>query len=392
MQLKGIASSRKKLADGSHRTYFYAWRGGPALEGKPGSPEFQQSLADAYAKRKAEGAAGDTLAALIREFEGSTDYPTSATSIKSYRTYLGLNEKRFGTLPIAALNEDGIRGVFLSWRDTMKETPRKADYVWTVLGKLMAFARNRGKIKVNPCAQGGRLSEGNTRLDKVWTDEDLTRLFAEAPWEIAIVCFAALWTGQRQADVLAWTRANISDGVLRFTQGKKRKGRPAKKINMPVPAPLAEALARAPKGAALFLNSRGAPWTGSGFRASLRPVCERAEIDDLTFHDMRGTFAWAAGEAGATEAEISAVTGHGMPGNTALGAAYLKRSLVMATSCVNLVEEYKAKTIWRTALQTIAPKAEKCHSKTKTPKTKKRSTSNDLGSVVGDVGLEPTTR
>lgn len=392
MQLKGVASSRKRLADGTVKTYFYAWRGGPALEGKPGSPEFQQSLSDAYAKRKAEGATGDNMIALIREFEGSTDYPTSATSMKSYRTYLGLIEKKFGTLPIKALREDAVRGVFLSWRDTFKDTPRKADYIWTVLGKLMAFAVNRGKIKVNPCSKGGRLAEGNTRLDKVWTDEDLTRLFAEAPWEIAIVCFAALWTGQRQADVLSWSRGNIHDGVLRFTQGKKRKGRPAKKIAMPVPAPLVEALGRAHRGARLFLNSRGEPWTSSGFRASLRPVCERAAIDGLTFHDMRGTFAWAAGEAGATEAEISAVTGHGMPGNTALGAAYLKRSLVMATSCVKLVEDYKAKTIWQTALQTIAPKPIKCDSKTKTPAKQKRSDLNDLGSVVGDVGLEPTTR
>jgi len=177
-----------------------------------------------------------------------------------------------------------------------------------------------------------------------------------------------------------------------FTQAKKRRGRPAKKIAMPVPGPLAEALARAPKGAALLLNSRGAPWTGSGFRASLRPACEKAEIDGLTFHDMRGTFAWAAGEAGATEAEISAMTGHGLPGNMALGAAYLKRSLVMAKSCVKLVEAYKAGTIWQTALQAVAPKPEKRDSETVPYCGKKRSDTNALGPVVGDEGLEPSTR
>ena len=37
---KGINSIRKKLADGTWRTYWYAWKGGPPLRGEPGSPEF----------------------------------------------------------------------------------------------------------------------------------------------------------------------------------------------------------------------------------------------------------------------------------------------------------------------------------------------------------------
>ncbi len=408
VRLKGLASSRKKLADGSYRTYFYAWRGGPQLKGEPGSPEFMQSHADAVAKRKAEAAAGDNLTAIIREFENSSDYPTSPSSRKSYKTYLGLIEAKFGSLPIKALKEAEVRGVFLVWRDTFKETPRKADYIWTVLGKLMAFAVNRGKIKTNPCARAGRLAESGTRIDITWSDEDLEKLFADAPWEVALVCFAALWTGQRQGDVLSWKRGNIHDGVLRFTQGKRQKGKPPKKIAMPVPAPLAEALKRAKKGDALFLNSRGEPWTSDGFRASLRKVADEAGIDGLRFHDMRGTFSSAAGDAGASEPEISAVTGHALPGRSALSSAYLKRSLVMATSCVRLVEEHKAGTIWHSALkdnpgpdakkkskpglQTVANQAGKCDSETKPRRAKKRSESNALGSVVGDVGLEPTTR
>lgn len=408
MRLKGLAKATKKLANGEKRIYWYAWRGGPQLKGQPGSPEFMQSHADALAKRKAEVSAGDDLRALIREFENSTDYPTSATSMKSYKAYLGLIEGKYGTLPIKALKEAEIRGEFLRWRDGFKKTPRKADYVWTVLGKLMSFAVNRGYIKTNPCARAGRLAESGTRIDITWSDEDLERLFAEAPWEVALVCFAALWTGQRQGDVLSWKRGNIHDGVLRFTQGKRQKGKPPKKIAMPVPTPLADALKRAKKGEALCLNSRGEPWTSDGFRASLARVTEAAGIDGLRFHDMRGTFSSAAGDAGASEPEISAVTGHALPGRSALSSAYLKRSLVMATSCIRLVEDHKAGTIWHTALssnagpdakkkskprlQTVANKIEKCDSETKQTKRKKRSVSSDLGSVVGDVGLEPTTR
>jgi hypothetical protein len=44
VHLKGINSIRKKLSDGSVRVYYYAWKGGPRLPGRPGDPEF----VDAY--------------------------------------------------------------------------------------------------------------------------------------------------------------------------------------------------------------------------------------------------------------------------------------------------------------------------------------------------------
>ena len=40
VRLRGINSKRKKLADGSFKTYYWAWKGGPPLRGEPGSPEF----------------------------------------------------------------------------------------------------------------------------------------------------------------------------------------------------------------------------------------------------------------------------------------------------------------------------------------------------------------
>ena len=40
VQLKGINRVSKRLSDGSRVTYFYAWKGGPRLPGKPGDAEF----------------------------------------------------------------------------------------------------------------------------------------------------------------------------------------------------------------------------------------------------------------------------------------------------------------------------------------------------------------
>ena len=52
VQLKGVCHIRKKLADGQVRHYWYAWRGGPRLEGHPGAPEFIASYTAAVASRK----------------------------------------------------------------------------------------------------------------------------------------------------------------------------------------------------------------------------------------------------------------------------------------------------------------------------------------------------
>jgi len=48
---KGINWSNVKLADGSTKKYWYAWRGGPRLRGEPGSPEFIQSYNEAIATK-----------------------------------------------------------------------------------------------------------------------------------------------------------------------------------------------------------------------------------------------------------------------------------------------------------------------------------------------------
>jgi hypothetical protein len=51
IRLKGINRVGKRLADGTTRTYWYAWKGGPPLRGEPGSPEFIASYNEAAARK-----------------------------------------------------------------------------------------------------------------------------------------------------------------------------------------------------------------------------------------------------------------------------------------------------------------------------------------------------
>jgi hypothetical protein len=54
IRLKGLNSINKKLADGTRRTYWYAWKGGPPLRGEPGTPEFIASYNAAVATKVVE--------------------------------------------------------------------------------------------------------------------------------------------------------------------------------------------------------------------------------------------------------------------------------------------------------------------------------------------------
>src|SRR5215467_11516462 len=51
VRLKGINPVTKRLADGTRRTYYYAWKGGPPLRGEPGTPEFVHSYNEAVARK-----------------------------------------------------------------------------------------------------------------------------------------------------------------------------------------------------------------------------------------------------------------------------------------------------------------------------------------------------
>ena len=80
MHLKGVASATKRLADGRKVTYYYAWRGGPKLEGELGSAEFIASYNAAVAARKQRPAG--TVASLLVTYKTSSEFGELADRTK----------------------------------------------------------------------------------------------------------------------------------------------------------------------------------------------------------------------------------------------------------------------------------------------------------------------
>src|SRR6516164_9156331 len=134
VRLRGINSRRKKLADGTTRTYWYAWKGGPPLRGVPGSPEFIASYNEAVAQKIRQPSG--VLFSLLQRYQKSEDFRLLADSTRrSYVPLLTRVEKDLGDFPLAALSDRRTRGVFMEWRDKIAASSgrRQADYAWTVL-------------------------------------------------------------------------------------------------------------------------------------------------------------------------------------------------------------------------------------------------------------------
>ena len=72
IRLKGINRITKRLADGTTRTYWYAWKGGPPLRGEPGTPEFIASYNEAAA-RKVVPPRGKLLS-VLQHYQASEDF------------------------------------------------------------------------------------------------------------------------------------------------------------------------------------------------------------------------------------------------------------------------------------------------------------------------------
>src|SRR5262245_29351327 len=268
VRLKGINSRRKVLADGTMRTYYWAWKGGPPLRGEPGSPEFIGSYNEAVA-RKVMPPTGVILS-VVQGYQASDAFRGLAVRTRSdYVKHIKAIENEFADFPLSALTDRRTRGVFMAWRDRLAvKSRRQADYAWTVQSRCLSWALNRGLVAANPCEKGGRLYRGS-RADKIWTVDDEAAFLKLAPPHLRLPLLLALWTGQRQGDLLRLPWSAYDGTHIRLCQSKT-----GTRVVIPVGAPLKAALDAARKHGPIMLTSTDRrPWTPDGFRASWRKAC-----------------------------------------------------------------------------------------------------------------------
>lgn len=274
--------------------YYYAWRGkgAPRINAKPGTKAFTQEFLRLTRDRQTDVTAG-TIGSLIEDFRKSASFTgLSPATRRDYERQLGAIRLEYETFPIKAIEARGSRLMFLRWRDTMKDSPRSADMHIALLSRVFAWAKDKEIILRNPLERVERLHEG-TRKDIIWSDEQIDTLLTKAAPHIANVAKIALWTMQRQADILTMPTLAFDGARVSIKQGKT--GARVRVMAAPDIMPVLRK-AKDANQTRVLVNSFGQNWTSSGFRASWRKEMARLGIKGVTFHDLRGTaitFAYA---------------------------------------------------------------------------------------------------
>ena len=102
----------------------------------------------------------------------------------------------------------------------------------------------------------------------------------------------------------------MKDGWLTFTQTKNRRHKPVT-LSIPVRPELQAIIDATPSGHMTFLvTAFGKQFTANGFGNWFRRRCNDAGLPQCSAHGLRKAAAARLAEAGASENEIMAVTGH----------------------------------------------------------------------------------
>ena len=146
---------------------------------------------------------------------------------------------------------------------------------------------------------------------------------------------SALWTGQRQGDLLRLPWSAYDGSHIRLRQNKT-----SARVVVRVGAPLKAALDAAVKyGPLILTNSRQRPWTSQGFQSVWTAAVKKAGIAGLTFHDLRGTAVTRLAIVGCSVPEIATITGHALRDvHAILDSNYLSRDPALGDSAIRKLE------------------------------------------------------
>lgn len=266
---------------------------------------------------------------LIDSYLASPDFDDLAASTqRDYRRYLEIVRATWGPLEVSGLLPSHVLGL----RDKHRRTPAAANALLRTLSAVISWSVPRSYRVTNPCEHVKKLKTGDGWSPWPWEMIELLREHAPTwAWEAAAL---ALYTGQRQNDVLSMSRTAYKAGMIEVRQEKtgrllvipahqelvalfakmdeRREADRIKENNRQAPTIQASTL--------VLTSTRGTPWTQDGFRASWRkalagpdqveswPLAAIPEAG-LVFHGLRKSAVVTLLEAGCTDAEVASITG-----------------------------------------------------------------------------------
>jgi integrase len=197
----------------------------------------------------------------------------------------------------------------LAIRDEVAESSGAAagNKLMRVVSALFAWVVDREWIEVNPVSRIKALAEGHLRP---WSAAEYDRVLPQLPADLRRVFVLARHTGQRRSDLVAIRWSQYDGQAIRLTRQKTGKA-----LVIPATPQLQAELAEWPRSEAaqILITARGQPCSAQRLTTRIRKTVAAIgpAFAGLNAHGLRKLAATTLAEAGCSEHEIAAITGHG---------------------------------------------------------------------------------
>src|ERR1700761_565387 len=290
---------------GKLRRYFRRGAVRGALPGDVGSDEFMAAYQKLLGSKPAVPASkiADSLGLLITEFYASRAFKDIKPSSRAtYKAALEPLARKHGHRTARITHRQAAK-IIAEMRETK---PAMANLTKRVLQALYKYAVKTGWVDANPIIG---IDPFKTGAHHTWTEGELQGF--EKRWPIGtrqrLAYSLLLYTTQRVGDVCKMRRADLVAGELHVIQQKT-----GTELYLPFVEEIQRALAACSiKGLTLFVREDGKQMTRAGLTSFMRDAVEKAGLPaKCVAHGLRKAGMRRLAEAGKTEKQIAAVSGH----------------------------------------------------------------------------------
>ena len=281
-----------------------------------------------------ETAKHGTIGWLIEKYKGSDRYKDLKPASKSlYDRWLREFGDMWSTLPPKALT----RAVVEEFSNGIEGRATRANAV-AVLKNVLQRARYYGLVEINE-ARGLGLS-GPSPRQVVWSLDEIEHFRTACENEAVRLAFEILlYTAQRRGDVVRLRWDAFNGDTIRLKQQKTGKPVevPVHRDLLPV---LDEAKARR-RGVFIVTHADGRPVRAQWLTDQFLEIRQKCGLVHLQARDLRRTAIVFMGEAGCTEYQIAAISGHSIESTRKILDTYLPRTLPMGREAIKKWEDSK---------------------------------------------------
>jgi integrase len=330
----GINTVTRQQPDGSKVRHYYDRATRRYL-----GTDRDQAVAAALAKPT--GAQPGTFNALCESYIASSAFKKLAPATRKLnRFYIDRLREPLGPLPVAGIT----RPVVVALREKHAERQWYATHLLSKLRLVLQHGVDTGVLRVNPALKPGGVKP--PRRHAVWSPADTKRMLEVAGADIRLACALLLYTAQRPADALSmtWEQIQDRDGRLWLTLRQAKTG---ELVDVPAHRDLERLLRDADRRSSLLVPSpTGLPWSYRNFSRSWDRMKAKAGVaDGLQRRDLRRTAMVRMAEAGATTAQIAAVSGHTIDQTSRILDTYIPRRSEVAAGAIDAWEAMEKRSV-----------------------------------------------